>query len=410
MARRPRILFVHDNFPAQFGRFGQWLASLGWEIAFATAAKDAAAEGIRIFSYAPHREPADATHPYARPMEKAVINAQAFARAALEQRKDGYAPDLVVAHSGWGAGMFARQIFPNAQFIAYCEWWYRYPGSDVVYLAELNGEDPPANVEGAIVEQARNAPIAMDLSDSSAAICPTRFQTSQFPPVFRRALTVTHDGIDTDYLSPDATERAGTLGGLVPEDARVVTYATRGMEPHRCFPQFIAALPAIFAADPRAVAVIAGENRVAYGSARQRKTDWKEKALADAEVDQSRVIFTGRLAYRDYRALLRRSDAHVYLTVPFVLSWSMLESMSVGCAMVLSDTPPVLEFASEETARLVDLRVPGQLAQRVIETLQDVEGSARRRSAAREKIRAELEMKDLYRRKAELLVKVAQGG
>ncbi|WP_424932516.1 glycosyltransferase [Amaricoccus macauensis] len=406
MARTPRVLFIHDNFPAQFGRFGQWLSGLGWEVSFATAAKDVSADGIRIFNYAPHREPAKETHPYAQPMEKAVINAQAFARAALAERKEGYRPDLVVAHTGWGAGMFSKQIFPQARFIAYCEWWYRYPGSDVVYLAELNGEKPPSNVEGAIVEQSRNAPIAMDLSAASAAICPTEFQARQFPPVFRSALSVMHDGIDTAYLCPDAEERRSTLDGLVAEDAHVVTYATRGMEPHRCFPQFVAALPAVFEADPKAVAVIAGENRVAYGSTRQRETDWKEKALTDAGVDRSRVRFTGRLPYGEYRRLLRRSDAHVYLTVPFVLSWSMLESMSIGCAMVVSDTAPVTEYASEKNARLVDLRKPGHLAERIIETLKDASGSASRRKAARDKIKAKLDMPDLYHAKAELFAKV----
>ncbi|MEM8572461.1 MAG: glycosyltransferase [Pseudomonadota bacterium] len=410
MSRSPRILFVHDNFPAQFGRFGQWLMSSGWEIGFATAAKHASLDGMRIFTYEPHREPAEGTHPYANPMEKAVINGQAFVRSALEQRKQGYNPDVVVAHSGWGPGMFARQVFPKARYVPYCEWWYRYPGSDVTYLSELSGEKRPANLEGAIVEHARNAPIAMDLSAASAVICPTQFQASQFPPVYRSALSVMHDGIDTAYLCPDEAERHGTLGGRVAEDAHVVTYATRGMEPHRCFPQFIASLPDVFAADPKAVAVIAGENRVAYGSTKQRKTDWKEKALSEVEVDPARVIFTGRLPYSEYRALLRRSDAHVYLTVPFVLSWSMLESMSVGCAMVVSDTAPVTEFASEETARLVDLRVAGKLAERIIETLQDPEQSASRRQAAREKIRTELNMPDLYKRRADLLLKVAKGG
>ncbi len=410
MARNPRVLFVHDNFPAQFGRLGQWLAGLGWDITFATAATQAAADGIRIFTYAPHREPAKETHPYAQTMEKSVINAQGFVRSALAQRQEGYRPDLVVAHTGWGAGMFARQVFPEARFIPYCEWWYRYPGSDVVYLSELNGESRPSNIEGAIVEHARNAPIAMDLSQASAAICPTAFQASQFPAIYRNALSVMHDGIDTAYLCPDPAERRSTLGGLVAEDARVVTYATRGMEPHRCFPQFVASLPKVFEAEPRAVAVIAGENRVAYGSSKHRKTDWKEKALEDAGVDRSRVIFTGRLPYGEYRRLLRRSDAHVYLTVPFVLSWSMLESMSVGCAMVVSDTAPVTEYASEETARLVDLRKPGMLSERLIETLRDVAGSASRRMAAREKIRAELDMPDLYRRKAELFARVIKNG
>ena len=410
MARTPRILFIHDNFPAQFGRFGQWLAGRGWEISFATEAKGAAAEGIRVLTYAPHREPSPETHPYAQPMDKAVLKAQAFARTGFEARKAGYRPDLVVAHSGWGAGMFAAQVFPEARFVAYCEWWYRHPGADVEYLSELTGEPVPASLEGAILEQSRNAPIAMDLAASSAALCPTRFQASQFPPIFGRALTVLHDGVDTTFFSPDAAARRATLGGLVAEDARVVTYATRGMEPHRGFPDFMAALPEILASDPKAVALIAGENRVAYGGSRQRKTDWKAKALAEHDLDPARVIFTGRLSYPDYLALLRRSDAHVYLTVPFVLSWSMLEAMSTGCAMVVSDTAPVLEFADESSARLVDLREPGALAARVIETLRDPEESAARRAAARQRIVSDLDMRDLYLRKAQFLGKVMTGG
>jgi glycosyltransferase involved in cell wall biosynthesis len=409
MGRKPRILFVHDNFPAQFGRFGHWLAGAGWDVCFATAAKHAGGRGIRVFHYASHREPTMETHPYARNMEKCVINAQAFVRAALEQRNKGYWPDIVMAHTGWGAGMFARQVFPEARFIPYCEWWYRHPGSDVEYLSALGGEPVPSTIEGAIVEHARNAPIAMDLSAANAVLCPTHFQASQFPPIYRAALTVLHDGIDTDYLSPDAKARNSTLGGLVAEDALVVTYATRGMEPHRCFPQFAAALPEVLAADPRIVVLIAGENRVAYGSAKQRKTDWKARAVEEHGLDPRRVIFTGRLPYGEYRDLLRRSDAHVYLTVPFVLSWSMLESMSIGCAMVVSDTAPVLEFADESNARLVDLRRSGHLAERVIETLKDPQGSEGRRAGARQKIVAGFDMKDLYQRKRGLLEKLVSG-
>ena len=165
-------------------------------------------------------------------------------------------------------------------------------------------------------------------------ICPTDFQAAQFPPLFRRALTVLHDGIDTDRFRPDPAARRDTLGGLVAEDARVITYATRGMEPHRGFPQFMAALPAVLAADPKAVAVVAGENRVAYGGEALRRVDWKARALAENDIDPARVHFVGHLAPADYLRLLQRSDAHVYLTVPFVLSWSMLEAMSAGCGLV----------------------------------------------------------------------------
>lgn len=386
----PSILFVHDAFPGQFGALGRWLAGQGWEVAFATADPAARADGFRLLRYAPHRAPQPGTHPCAQAMDRAAINAQAFVRAALAARRDGYRPDLVVAHSGWGAGMFARDVFPSAAFVAYCEWWYRHPGVDIAYLAALGGAaarlDGVAGVEAAMHERARNAPIAMDLAASDAAICPTAFQAAQFPGVFRRHLAVLHDGVDAEAFAPrpDPGGATDTLDGRVAEDARVVTYATRGMEPHRGFPQFMAALPAILAADPRAVAIIAGDNRVAYGGDAARRIDWKARALAEHDLDPARVRFVGKLARPDYLRLLRRSDAHVYLTVPFVLSWSMIEAMSAGCALVLSDTAPVREFADAEAAELVDLTRPAGIAAGVLATLSERRSSAARRARARE--------------------------
>ena len=397
-----KILFIHDNFPAQFGALGLWLARYGWEVAFATAAEQVSAPGFRILTYKPHRKPSGETHPYAQAMDRAAINAQGFVRAARAWRAAGYSPDVIVAHSGWGAGMFARDLFPRATFVAYCEWWYSYPGADVTYLAELEGRPFAPSLEGPMHERARNAPIAMDIAASEAVLCPTRFQAAQFPPLLRPALTVQHDGIDTDFYAPSPAERRSTLGGLVAEDARLVTYATRGMEPHRGFPQFMAALPRIFAADPKAVAVIAGENRVAYGGQSLRGTDWKAKALAENDLDPSRVLFTGRLSRPDYLRLLQRSDAHVYLTVPFVLSWSMLEAMSVGCALVLSDTEPVREFAGPDQALLADLGRPATIAESVLAIFADSIGAETRRVRARDAIRDGLGIRQIYPAKAAL--------
>lgn len=382
--RTPRILFVHDNHPAQFGAFGQWLAGQGWEVAFATSARAPRTAGLRVISYAPHRAPSSATHPYAQPMDRAALRAQAFVRAALAARRDGYYPDIVMAHSGWGAGMFAKDVFPNALFVPYCEWWYRYPGPDVAYLAALaERESGSPSIEAPMHERARNAPIAMDLAAADAAICPTAFQAAQFPSVFRQALTVQHDGIDSDFYSPATSADDWTLGGLVPEDARVVTYATRGMEPHRGFPQFMTALPLILR-EAGTIAIVAGENRVAYGGDAARRVDWKERAVEMNDIDPARCLFVGHLDRIAYRALLRRSDVHVYLTVPFVLSWSALEAMSCGCNLVLSDTAPVREFADSVSAVLVDL-LNGDVAAAVHRALHDGE-AMRRRAGARSAI------------------------
>lgn len=402
-----KILFIHDNFPAQFGALGLWLARNGWEVSFATAASQARADGLRILHYQPHRKPSPETHPYAQAMDRAAINAQGFVRAAVALREAGYGPDIIVAHSGWGAGMFARDVFPRAAYVAYCEWWYAYPGADVTYLAGLAGKPFKPTFEGPMHERARNAPIAMDIAAADAVLCPTRFQAAQFPPLLRSALTVQHDGIDTDFYSPDPATRRSTLGGLVAEDAHVVSYATRGMEPHRGFPQFMAALPRILAADPKAVAVIAGENRVAYGGQSLRGTDWKALALAKHDIDPARVHFVGRLARPDYLRLLRRSDAHVYLTVPFVLSWSMLEAMSTGCALVLSDTDPVREFADAGSARLTDLRDPATITAAVLDTLQDPGVAEARRAQARATILDGLGIRRIYPAKAALFRSLA---
>lgn len=403
MAASPKILFIHDNFPAQFGEFGQWLAGLGWDVTFATAKASARSEDMRILRYGPHRTPSAQTHPYAQPMDRAAINGQGFARVALAARRGGYRPDIIVAHSGWGSGMFARDVFPQARFVAYCEWWYRHPGVDTAYLAQLTGREAVGSPDAPMHERARNAPIAMDIAASDAAVCPAHFQAAQFPDPLRRALTVQHDGIDTDYYRPDPAALRSTLGGLVAEDAHVVTYATRGMEPHRGFPQFMASLPRILAADSKSVAVIAGENRVAYGGDGERKIDWKARALKENDLDPSRVRFVGTLARDAYRELLRRADAHVYLTVPFVLSWSMLEAMSAGCALVLSDTEPVREFAGEDEALLVDMSNSAAISEAVLEAVCGGGASQIRRLQARERVRLSLSIREIFQGKATFL-------
>lgn len=401
--RGPAILFIHDHFPAQFGSLGDWLAAQGWDVALATMARPACRSDRRILHYAPHREPSAETHPYAQAMDRAALKGQAFVRAAREARRDGYRPDIVVAHSGWGAGLYARDVFPEAAFVPYCEWWYRFPGPDVAYLATLEGVAPPGGSDAPMLERGRNAPIALDLAGAEAAICPTPFQASQFPHPLQAALTVLHDGIDTVRFRPDPKARRGTLGGLVPETAPVVTYATRGMEPHRGFPQFMAALARVLKRVPDAVAVIAGENRVAYGGNALRRTDWKAEALARHDFDRERIRFTGHLAPEAYLRLLQRSDAHVYLTVPFVLSWSMLEAMSTGCALVASDTEPVRDFADPDCAALADMAAPEALAEAIIEALQDDVRTRERRAAARARIEREVAADRMFRLKRELL-------
>lgn len=364
-----KIVFAHQNFPAQFGEFGVYLARDGWDVTFATANKDAKAPlGCRLVRVPPHRDPTNGVHRFARPVEKAMINGQAFANAAMRARETaGVEPDVVVAHSGWGSGTFAKAVWPNCKFVPYVEWWYRHPPIDWIGMSKL-----PSPEDGAALALAKNAPTMMDLAEADLILCPTQFQARQFPEALRQRMVVMHDGVDTDRLRPDPGARL-VIGDLDLSDApEIITYATRGMEPHRGFPEFMRALAVLQKRRPRLRAVIAGQDRVAYGPKLPEGRSWKRIMLDELDLDLDRIHFIGTVGSADLLRLFQATHAHVYLTVPFVLSWSLIEAMSVGAPIVASNAEPVREALKDGwSARLVDHRDIEALAAAIEETLDD---------------------------------------
>ncbi|MEM7238825.1 MAG: glycosyltransferase [Pseudomonadota bacterium] len=364
----PSILFSHTSFPAQFGAFGTWLAEEGWDVWFATARADASAPpGCRMFTFEAQVEPPDGTLADAGPLEQALCNARGFARSAEATRAEGCIPDLVVAHTGWGAGTYARAVWPETRFIAYAEWWYAHPSPDIT------PEEPDLESDVRLRARAlsKNAPVLLDLAEADAILCPTRFQAAQFPPWIRERMTVAHDGVDTDLHAPNPKARARLALYGLPPDAELVTYSARGFEPYRGFPDFMRALAALQAERPGLHAMIVGEDRVAYGRALPEQDSWRKRMLAELDLDPARTHFTGALPRPDYITVLQASDAHVYLTIPFVLSWSFIEAMSVGCPMVASDVAPVREAAEGSAVVLVDHSNTEALVARVSALLDD---------------------------------------
>lgn len=346
------ILFAHTAFPAQFGGFGRWLARQGWAVTFLTADTGARPPDGCQLVHAPARGPqAKGLHVNVRAFEIAALNTQAFGAAATSLRRDhGLVPDIVMAHSGLGAGSFAKSVWPEAHFVPYMEWFYRYPHVD--RTSDASAMDP---CDARALALSRNVPALVDLAIADLAFCPTRFQAEQFPEHLRGHLTILHDGVDCRYLAPDPQARFTASGVSLPDDAEIITYATRGMELHRGFPQFMRALHRLQKTRPKLHALIGGEDRVAYGAKRPAGDGWKTRMLRELDLDLSRVHFTGHLGRADYRTLLQVSDLHVYFTVPFVLSWSLIEAMSVGCPLLASDVAPVREaLTHEHTALLVD--------------------------------------------------------
>lgn len=334
-----RILFIHKNFPAQFGAFGDWLSKQGWDVTFATEREGVKTQSMRVVRFKPHRSPNKKTHRYLVGTEAAIIAAQSMARTAIEMSIKGYKPDIVVAHSGWGGGSFVKDVWPDCKFVPYLEWYYNWPARDAT-PHEKNDADP---IDLSAKARVRNLPFHLDLAASDSALCPTQYQADQFPDYLKSKIKILHDGVDTKLHAPAqrSPELCKELG--IPIDAEIVTWVTRGMEPMRGFPEMMKAISELQKSRLKLHTIIVGEDRIAYG-AKAKVKSWKEKMLAEHNFDLSRTHFTGLVSRNRMINIMNAGDLHLHLTAPFVLSWSLLDAMSVGCTIVTSDVAPVREF------------------------------------------------------------------
>ncbi len=366
----PSILFLHENYPAQFGILADYLSRKGWKVVYATQKEEIeqgkpirTPAGVRVLRYTKSRDVTEGIHTYLRGTEGALLNGQGFARLGYALKSDGFEPDLIVAHSGWGSGSFAKVVWPDAKFVQYLEWWYRFPPVDIPRAESALGsqEDKAARV------LVRNLPFLLDFQQADLVVAPTEFQADQFPDFIRPRTLVQHDGVDFDMFHPPQSDETPFRFQGLPDDAPLVVFATRGMEPARGFPTFMAAASKIQAKRPDVHILVAGGPKSHYGPAPKGFETWKDKALAEHSFDRSRLHFTGLLPKPDYAKLLRRSSVQVYLTRPFVLSWSCIEALASGAPMVVSDVAPVREaLPTDDVARFV----PMENADRVVEELE----------------------------------------
>ena len=281
-----KLLFLHNNFPAQFGALGRYLAAEGWEITFMTQRQGAKADGIDTIVYRDREQPSDLKpHPFLAGTTKATVTGAAAAEVAEVLRaKRRYAPDLIVAHSGWGPGMFLKDVWPDTPYAGYFEWFYRGDADDIAFVSEA-----ARGVLACAKERIRNAPILTDLTACDAGLVPTRYQADQFPGLFRDKLTVMHDGIDTEIYAPGDPGEVVLGGQTFRRGDEVVTYVARGMEPYRGFPEFMAALALVQKRRPNLRAIVVGEDRTAYGRPLKSGKTYKEDALDRLDLDLSRI-------------------------------------------------------------------------------------------------------------------------
>lgn len=382
-----KILIVHQNFPGQYLHLARYLGSIpGNEVMFITQRKDGQLPGVRKIVYQPKRQPSKGTHHYLTETEGAILNAQEVLRVALSLKESGFTPDIMLGHNGWGETWYLKDVFPNTPLIGYFEFFYQAYGADVDFEpgTTLTPDTAPR-------VRTKNLGNLLGLDAVDAGQCPTLWQKSCYPKRFQSMLHVLHEGIATQQVKPDskAKLRIKNSVGIDKEftaGEEILTYVARNLEPYRGFPSLMRTLPEILTRRPKAQVLIVGGDEVSYGPKPPAGTTFKEIMMKELgnSFDQSRVHFLGKLPYAEYLKVLQVSRVHVYLTYPFVLSWSMLEAMSAGCLIVGSKTPPVEEVIRHgENGLLVDMFSTGEITQYVIEALKDASAFKSLRQAAR---------------------------
>ena len=335
--------------------------------------------------------------PLAAAFAARAARGQATAKAMVELKKTGFSPNLIIGHFGWGETLFAKDVFPAAKLIVHAEFYYSAVNSDADFDPEFR---KPGDIGRAMMIRSKNAAILPALIDADYAVTPTRWQASRFPKELRGKIAVLHEGIDTDKLAPNpqAVFTLKDSGRAFRPGDEVITFVNRNLEPYRGYHIFMRALPRILKERPNAHVVIVGGDSVSYGAPAPKDKTWKEIFLSEVRdrLPMQRVHFTGKIPYPDFIALMQVSAAHVYLTYPFVLSWSMMEAMSAGALVIASDTTPVTEVIKDgETGLLTDFFDVEALAAKVTAALAAQGSHGAIRAAARA---AMIERYDLKRR------------
>jgi glycosyltransferase involved in cell wall biosynthesis len=340
-----RILFLHQNFPGQFLHVATALRQHPEHELLAVVPESHKLPRIvpmRTYKFDPLH--ARTNIGLAKYYTDRVARGAAVAGALRALRDEGFHPDLVMGHGGWGETLFVRDVWPECRILLHAELFYSAEGTDVSFDPEF----PCADIDALRLElRVRNATMALALLDADRGICPTGWQAGFFPPPLREKIAIVHEGIDTDVIRPSPAagvnlDRAGLR--LRPGD-EVVTFVARDLEPHRGYHIFMRTLPRILAQRPNARAIIVGGDKVSYGMIAPGGSSWKQTFFDEVkdQVDVGRVHFVGRVPHPTLLELLQVSAAHVYLTYPFVLSWSMLEAMAAGALVIGSKTAPVEE-------------------------------------------------------------------
>lgn len=376
------VLFVHNNFPGQFGDLAETLMARG--VACAAIGQDHAPglPGVQMARYRLPRGSTPGIFPMAVRTEADLIRARSAYDAAVALKDAGLDPAVIVAHPGWGESTFLADVFPNAKSVAFAEFYYHGRGYDVGFDTEFH----PANLESALRADAKNGVMAMAYASADAIVAPTPFQAGSLPRRLRDDVRIIHEGVDIEAIRPaPAQPFALPDGRVIAPGTPVITHVNNHMEPLRGLHSVARALPRLLAEVPDAQAIFIGDpTKKPYGGEAPGGLSWQEVCFQGVDYDPARVHFLGRVPHAQMLAALRLGVAHTYYTYPFVLSWSLSEAMASGCYVIGSDTAPVRDAIQDGVnGRLLPFTDSAALADALIAACRDPQAAAPLRAAAR---------------------------
>ncbi len=407
------FLFVHQNFPGQYLHILRSLLADNeardgtHQLVFMSEPNRNSIAGVRKVTYARPPSVSAAVHLDAREFEMAARRSQAAYKGALQIKALGFKPDIIIGHHGWGEMLNLVDAFPGVPILGYFEFYYKIHGTDVNYDPEFLM--PPERF-GPV--RGKNCVNYLALGLEQHGQVPTRWQRSIYPDWAQKQLHLIEEGVDLEVCKADPAIRETTLkaGSMTIEPGqKLITYVARNLEPYRGFHTFMRALPKILNARPDVMVSIVGGDEISYG-APHPAGPWRTVMLLELEgqLDLNRITFHGKVPYDMHLNLLKRSDCHVYLSYPFVASWSLREAMAIGCAIVGGDTQTVTEFIThQETGLITPTLDPEALADSILTMLEDTESAATYRANARAFAEKHLDMKDYIARYREVIEEVA---
>lgn len=337
------ILFVHQNFPAQFGHIARHLIrTQGWQCTFVSKTPAGEVAGVRKIEYRTTGGARETNHYCSRTFENAVWHAHGVYEACKAHPE--LQPDLIVGHSGFGSTLFLPELYPNTPILNYFEYFYHTQRSDMDFRPEF----PPGELDY-LRARARNAMLLLDLHNCQRGYSPTRFQKQLFPAEYQSKIDVIFDGIETNVYSRKPGVPRVIAGRPIPEGTRVITYVSRGFESMRGFDIFMRVAKRIYQERPDVLFLVVGSDRICYGGDEKhiKYKTFREHVLAQDDYDLSKFVFTGLVPVSTLVDIFNLGDLHIYLTVPFVLSWSLMDALACGCTVLASSTAPVVEMIED---------------------------------------------------------------